>query len=192
LFAAHSSIPFVGIALAVAGIATMIATITRLKATARNSATQFKTGTQSNSWLSDNGLIHGRSHADGGNLLEVEKGELLQVGQDGGRKRVAIVRKERVSEYFDLLDAANRGDRAALAKHAFDLSGANIEVDRATIARRVFNSTSAPSPTPGKDTGRMEQILEKMLAVMMRGETNEHYSSDGRVRRRGSTTTYFK
>jgi len=182
LFSATASIPFVGIALAIAGIATMLATISRLKATAKGS-TQFREGTSDGSWLSDDGLIRGRSHAEGGNLLEVERGELLRVGQDGNKKRVAIVKRENVSKYFDLLDAANRGDDNALARHAFHLSG--MDVDRNAIERRVFSrSDTVVIPS---DNRELEKLLKKVLEKM-----GKETSFDGKVRRSGNNVTYYK
>ena len=184
LFAANSGIPFVGIALAIAGIATMLATISRLKSTARG-ATQFRTG--GGGWLSDDGFIHGKSHAEGGNLLEVERGELMQLGQDGSRKRLSVVRREKVGEYFDLLDAANRGDKKALARHAFELSGG--EVDRGAIAKRVFGSV--PSSSKGSSEN-LRPILERMLQVMTTEKTSEVFDPINKIKRKGNTTTYYR
>jgi len=185
LFAANSGIPFVGIALAIAGIATMLATISRLKSTARG-ATQFRTG--GGGWLSDDGFIHGKSHAEGGNLLEVERGELMQLGQDGSRKRLSVVRREKVGEYFDLLDAANRGDKKALARHAFELSGGG-EVDRGAIAKRVFGSV--PSSSKGSSEN-LRPILERMLQVMTTEKTSEVFDPINKIKRKGNTTTYYR
>jgi tape measure domain-containing protein len=185
LFAAHSGIPFVGIALAIAGIATMLATISRLKSTARG-ATQFRTG--GGGWLSDDGFIHGKSHAEGGNLLEVERGELMQLGQDGSRKRLSVVRREKVGEYFDLLDAANRGDKKALARHAFELSGGG-EVDRGAIAKRVFGSV--PSSSKGSSEN-LRPILERMLQVMTTEKKREEFDPINKIKRKGNTTTYYR
>lgn len=185
LFAANSGIPFVGIALAIAGIATMLATISRLKSTARG-ATQFRTG--GGGWLSDDGFIHGKSHAEGGNLLEVERGELMQLGQDGSRKRLSVVRREKVGEYFDLLDAANRGDKKALARHAFELSGGG-EVDRGAIAKRVFGSV--PSSSKGSSEN-LRPILERMLQVMTTEKTQEVFDPINKIKRKGNTTTYYR
>ena len=185
LFAANSGIPFVGIALAIAGIATMLATISRLKSTARG-ATQFRTG--GGGWLSDDGFIHGKSHAEGGNLLEVERGELMQLGQDGSRKRLSVVRREKVGEYFDLLDAANRGDKKALARHAFELSGGG-EVDRGAIAKRVFGSV--PSSSKGSSEN-LRPILERMLQVMTTEKKREEFDPINKIKRKGNTTTYYR
>ena len=184
LFAANSGIPFVGIALAIAGIATMLATISRLKSTARG-ATQFREG--GGGWITDDGFVHGKTHEQGGVKLEVQKGELVKVGQDGGRKRLSVVRHERVGEYFDLLDAANRGDKKALARHAFELSGG--EVDRGAIAKRVFGSVPSESKANNEN---LRPILERMLQVMTTEKTRESFDPISKIKRKGSTTTYYK
>ena len=38
----------------------------------------------------------------GGNLIEIEKGEIFQVTPDGNRKRFSVVRRENAREYHDL------------------------------------------------------------------------------------------
>ena len=185
LFSAFSSIPLIGIPLAIGAIAAMLAAFSRLKTNAKSSATQFRTG--GGGWLSDDGFIHGKSHAEGGNLLEVERGELMQLGQDGSRKRLSVVRREKVGEYFDLLDAANRGDKKALARHAFELSGG--EVDRGAIAKRVFGSV--PSSSKGSSEN-LRPILERMLQVMTTEKKREEFDPINKIKRKGNTTTYYK
>jgi len=186
LFSAFSSIPLIGIPLAIGAIAAMLAAFARLKTNAKSSATQFRTG--GGGWLSDDGFIHGKSHAEGGNLLEVERGELMQLGQDGSRKRLSVVRREKVGEYFDLLDAANRGDKKALARHAFELSGGG-EVDRGAIAKRVFGSV--PSSSKGSSEN-LRPILERMLQVMTTEKTQEVFDPINKIKRKGNTTTYYR
>jgi len=186
LFSAFSSIPLIGIPLAIGAIAAMLAAFARLKTNAKSSATQFRTG--GGGWLSDDGFVHGKSHAEGGNLLEVERGELMQLGPDGSRKRLSVVRREKVGEYFDLLDAANRGDKKALARHAFELSGGG-EVDRGAIAKRVFGSV--PSSSKGSSEN-LRPILERMLQVMTTEKTSEVFDPINKIKRKGNTTTYYR
>ena len=185
LFSAFSSVPIVGIGLAIGAIALMLTSFARLKANAKGAATQFREG--GGGWLSDDGFIHGKSHAEGGNLLEVERGELMQVGQDGNKKRVSVVRREKVAEYFDLLDAANRGDKKALAKHAFELSGG--EVDRGAISKRVFSVSSSESVRANET---LKPILEKMLHVMTTEKPKDDFDRVNGIKRKGNTITYYK
>ena len=172
----------IGLALAVSAIATMIATIAKIRSSARSvQAPEFGEG--GGGFIQDNGFVTGRSHSDGGNLINIEKGEIFQVGQSGGKKKFSVVRKERVKEYFDLLDAANRGDDEALAKHAMELSG--VEVDRKSVSRRVFE-TSKPVQVDSRNT----KILEKIYAEMTKKK--ESYSPDGKIRKKGNVTSYMK
>lgn len=180
-FSASAPIPFVGVFLAISAIATMLATISKVRNSARSiQPPEFKEGGQG--FIRDDGFVTGKSHSDGGNLINVEGGEIFQVGESGGKKRFSVVRKERVNEYFDLLDAANRGDKKALAIHAFELSG--IEVDRESVARRVF-TTSTPQQQ-SKDTILLQKIYQEMT------KKKESYSPDGKVRKRGNVTSYLK
>jgi tape measure domain-containing protein len=182
-FSATAPIPFVGIALAIGAIATMLATISKVRASARSIQTP-EFGEGGSGFIQDNGFVTGNSHSDGGNLINIEKGEIFQVGKDGGKKKFSVVRKERVKEYFDLLDAANRGDNEALAHHALELSG--IEINRGNVAKRVFDS---PKP---QSSGKSDQtkMLEKIYAEMTKKK--ETYSPDGRVRTKGNRKSYMK
>lgn len=189
-FSASAPIPFVGVALAIAAIATMLATISRVRATVA-AATKFREGGEG--FIKENGIVMGRSHSDGGNLIEIEKGELMQVGQDGSKKRFSVVRKERVAEYFDLLDAANRGDRRALARHAFQLSGMETpDMDHSAITKRLSASSDIIGASgESRDTSRSIFLMERMLEIMIEQSRKEDWSADGKVKRKGNVTTYY-
>jgi len=181
-FSATAPIPFVGIALAIGAIATMLATISKVRASARSiQAPEFGEG--GSGFIQNDGFVTGRSHSDGGNLINIEKGEIFQVGEAGGKKKFSVVRKERVKEYFDLLDAANRGDNQALAKHAMELSG--VEVDRKNVSRRVFE-TSKPVKVDTRNTELLEKIYKEMT------KKKETYSPDGKIRIRGNVRSHIK
>lgn len=121
LFKSLSALPFgTGVPIAIALSATMFAAFAKAKADALR-ATRARYGLSGE--IGKDGLIKGKSHSQGGVNLNVERGELLQVGSDGQRQRIAVVRKERTAQYWDLLDAANRNDRAALIKNALSLGG---------------------------------------------------------------------
>jgi tape measure domain-containing protein len=184
-FSATAPIPFVGIALAIGAIATMLATISKVKASARSIQTP-EFGDGGSGFIQDNGFVTGRSHSDGGNLINIEKGEIFQVGQSGGKKKFSVVRKERVKEYFDLLDAANRGDNEALARHAMDLSG--VEVDRKAVSRRVFDSPKSAN-TDSTNTKLLERV-DKIYKEMTKKK--ETYSPDGKIRIRGNVRSKMK
>lgn len=101
IFKALSAIPFVGIPLAIATIATMFAAFASVKANAARAA-KFKQGGQGR--VDKSGVVVGPSHDRGGVPLEVEGGEFF--GTDG--KRFAVVKKHLTGKHFDLLDAINR------------------------------------------------------------------------------------
>lgn len=109
-----------GIPIAIGLIAAMFGAFAKAKSDALR-ATRARYGLSGQ--IGKDGLIKGKSHSQGGVSLNVERGELLQVGSDGQRQRIAVVRKERTAQYWDLLDAANRNDRAALIKNALSLGG---------------------------------------------------------------------
>jgi hypothetical protein len=180
----------VGVALAIAAIATMLSTISRVRASFA-AAAKFREG--GSGFIEDNGFVTGRSHSDGGNLIEIEKGELMQVGQDGSKKRFSVVRKERVAEYFDLLDAANRGDRRALARHAFQLSGMETpDMDHSAITKRLSASSDmAGASGESRDNSRSVFLMERMLEIMIEQARKEDWSPDGKIKRKGNVTTHY-
>ena len=188
LFNAFSAVPFAGIALAIGAIATMVATIAKLRNTARQ-ATQFRTG--GGGFMDDDNFIaKGRAHESGGNLIEIEKGEVFQVTPDGGRKRFSVVRRENAREYHDLLDAANRGDKKALAYHAFALSGGELpEIDHAAMTKQVFGS-SIPGPSKGSSEGDKNTVLLQKIFDLLHGETSRE-RFDGNISRKGNTTKRY-
>lgn len=188
LFSAFSAVPFAGIALAIGAIATMVATIAKLRNTARQ-ATQFRTG--GGGFMDDESFMaKGRAHESGGNLIEIEKGEVFQVTPDGGRKRFSVVRRENAREYHDLLDAANRGDKKALAYHAFALSGGELpEIDHAAMTKQVFGS-SIPGPSKGSSESDKNTMLLQKIFDLLHGETSRE-RFDGNVSRKGNTTKRY-
>jgi len=189
-FSSSARVPFVGVALAISAIATMLSTISRVRASFA-AAAKFREG--GSGFIEDNGFVTGRSHSDGGNLIEIEKGELMQVGQDGSKKRFSVVRKERVAEYFDLLDAANRGDRRALARHAFQLSGMETpDMDHSAITKRLSASSDmAGASGESRDNSRSVFLMERMLEIMIEQARKEDWSADGKIKRKGNVTTHY-
>lgn len=208
IFKALSPLGPFGVGLAIASIATMFFAFAKAKADALK-ATKARYGLSG--FIDEKGLVHGRSHAQGGQHLEVEGGELLQVADDGGRKRVAVVRHERVREYMDLLDAANTGDKERLAAHAFSLAGIDPRTVTATdaqaaivyhipetrreqitrtVERRTLKTT-VNTNTTAADT-RTAALLEAILHEMRKGNFEpERWTADGKTRMRGNVKTKF-
>ena len=200
IMAAWSSVPFVGVVLAIAQIASMLAFITSVKARSRQIAAIARHGMDG--FLDGDSIVRGRLHGHGGHMLEVESGELVQVGDDGGRRRVQVVRRERTSEYFDLLKAANKGSREEVAKAAMRVAGvasmprhtrerllnyyiataglspmlAAPVLDRDAMRGRVLPPVNITVNTGGE---RTNAILEQILRVMSSGQGGDTYLSDG-------------
>lgn len=198
--------PF-GVAAAIASIGVMFAAFAKSKADALK-ATRARYGLSG--FVDGQGIVHGRSHAQGGQHLEVERGEMIQVGDDGTRRRVEVVRRERARQYFDLLRAANDGDQKAIARHAFSLAGIDPDRVNATDAQAVIRY-SIPRVQMDSLKGRLESVttnntsttiinqpdtrqaalLEAILYEMKRGRDGERWSADGRVKLKGSVRTTY-
>lgn len=198
--------PF-GVAAAIASIGVMFAAFAKAKADALK-ATRARYGMSG--FIDSDGIVHGKTHAQGGQHLEVERGELMQVMQDGTRKRVEVVRRENAHKYFDLLRAANSGDKDAIAKHAFALAGIDPEAASATDAQSVIRmtvprfqqdnlaprmeaSTTNNTSTTIINTGdaRQAAILEAILYELKQGRKSEQWTGDGKTRIRGNVRTTF-
>lgn len=198
--------PF-GVAAAIASIGVMFAAFAKSKADALK-ATRARYGMSG--FIDGRGIVHGKSHAQGGQHIEVERGELIQIGDDGSRRRLEVVRRERARQYFDLLRAANEGDQKALARHAFSLAGIDPDRVSATDAQAVIRY-NVPRVQQDSLNGRLEAVttnnnsttiinqpdarqaalLEAILYEMKRGRDGERWSADGKTRIKGTVRTTF-
>lgn len=198
--------PF-GVAAAIASIGVMFAAFAKSKADALK-ATRARYGMSG--FIDGRGIVHGKSHAQGGQHLEVERGELIQIGDDGSRRRLEVVRRERARQYFDLLRAANEGDQKAIARHAFSLAGIDPDRVSATDAQAVIRY-NVPRVQQDSLNGRLESVttnntsttiisqpdtrqaalLEAILYEMKRGRDGERWSADGKTRIKGTVRTTF-
>ena len=198
--------PF-GVAAAIASTGLMFAAFAKAKSDALK-ATRARYGMSG--FIDSDGIVHGKTHAQGGQHLEVERGELIQIGDDGSRRRLEVVRRERARQYFDLLRAANEGDQKALARHAFSLAGIDPDRVSATDAQAVIRY-NVPRVQQDSLNGRLEAVttnnnsttiinqpdtrqaalLEAILYEMKRGRDGERWSADGRVKLKGSVRTTY-
>lgn len=206
-----SNIPFgLGLVLAFAQAATIVAFMANIRNQAKAiSGQKFRHG--GSGYVTENGLIVGPSHQAGGVHFEAEGGEIVQVGDDGGRRRLSIVKRERVRDYFDLLDAANRNDKDAMREHALNLAGPEsdytlpymsvgegitpekVEIDRGAMQKHLFGE-SGKEPQDNRqieELRRSNQLLEKMLRVMLAEKDREQWTPDGKTRIRGNIRTTF-
>ena len=220
IFKSLSGLPFgAGIPIAIALSGLMIGFFIKSKVDAAKAA---KARYGKSGFLSKDGVVEGRYHSQGGQMLEVERGEIVQVGDDGKRKRVEVVRRERVTEYMDLLSAANSGDRQAIALQALKL--AEIETLPAHIQNKIFASvaagrdiSTARADVPrirqrkvsnlvlGKaketisvrvegadNSGRTNELLERLIRVVMDSGNVERWAPDGRTKIKGNTKTTYR
>lgn len=102
----------VGLALSIAGIASLIAVMSSIRQRARaiSGGGQFREG--GGGKVDKHGVVRGKRHEQGGVIVpEYEDGEFFN--SDG--ERFAVVNRKMTAEHFELLDAVNRDDRPAMA-----------------------------------------------------------------------------
>ena len=122
LIKSWSSIPFgIGLLAAAAQIAAIFALMASIRSRAKAiSSSKARYGKEG--FLTSTGIVDGKTHSQGGEKLEVERGELVQVVQDGSRKKVHVVRRENARKYNKLLTAANEGKDEAVIRAAFEMA----------------------------------------------------------------------
>ena len=189
LFKSWSTLPFgVGLLAAAAQIATVIALISSVRARARalSQPLQFRTGGEIG--IKD-GVLVGPSHERGGIPIEAEGGEFTT--SDG--KRLSIVNRRMTEKHFDLLQAINKDDRRAIARHALGLSP-QIEVDREAVNKRLFGDGSQVIAISDPDVSRkLDQLIrvqEMQLKQMMSAGERPQWI-DGKTERKGNRTTTY-
>lgn len=216
LFKSLSSLPFgLGVPIAIALSAAMIGFFIKSKVDASKAA-RARHG--KSAFVTPTGLVEGRTHGQGGNLLEIERGEVVQVGDDGSRRRLEVVKRERVREYMDLLQAANAGDRKRLAIEALKLADIRTlppavmreifpipatstaradspQISRKKVMRRVFGDGKAQAINVTVDgsagTDRTNHLLEQLIRLHMNSANGERWSPDGKTKFKGSTKTKY-
>lgn len=189
IFKSLSSIPFVGVPLAIATIATMFGAfaVTKVKAfQAIKAGQQFRYG----------GDIDGKSHEAGGVRYYSEDGRNIEL--EGGE---FVVRKDKRRKYGGLLDAMNSGDFKGLTiadvglKSLFDDLG--ISLDTETIGDVVADSRTLENlkntvkidvNNPSDVWRRMDASLE-FLARSRRDEVEKWEDDEFYYTRRGTKTT---
>jgi tape measure domain-containing protein len=214
LFKSLSAIPFgAGIPIAIALSGLMLGFFIKSKVDAAKAA---KARFGATGFIGNDGIVKGKYHTHGGETLKVERGEMVQVGDDGARKRVEVVRRERVTEYMDLLQAANKGDRQELALQALKLAdierlpdnvkgqllqGANIgepftrgpEIRQRRTTALVFGKgkTAVNVRIEGNDSARTNELMEALLREVTRQGKAPRWSPDGKTKIVGNTKTNY-
>ncbi len=145
----------VGLALSIAGIASLIAVMSSIRQRARaiSGGGQFRKG--GGGYVDQHGVIIGPSHERGGvKVPEYEGGEFF--ASDG--ERFAVVNRKMTAEHFDLLDAVNRDDRPAMAAALRSLVENKTEKRTDTTTER--NAVKVLERTT--DTVRVVERLEEI------------------------------
>lgn len=122
IYKSYSTIPFVGIPLAIGVIATMFGAFIAAKARAAQ-ATKLKHGGEGR--VDGDGIIVGASHDIGGVGIEAEGGEFF--GTDG--RRFGVVNKKMTAKHFDLISAINKDDRGKMREALERLAGPTMRRD---------------------------------------------------------------
>lgn len=186
LIQSWSTLPFgIGLIAAAAQIAGLIAFIASTKSKAR-AISKARYGTSG--YIDEQGIVHGQYHEHGGHLLEVEKDEMVQVGQDGSRKRIEVVRRERVREYMDLLTAANKGDKKELVLQALKL--ADIRSLPPSVQKEIFGTIRENETTnTATETVREAQRFERSVRDSIRASTANITTNNNSSTRETSAVT---
>jgi hypothetical protein len=116
IFKAHSGIPFVGVALAIAAAATMVATFlgikNSLKAATQTQAPQFKKG----GGLDLMDVLSGASSHERGGVDVVDSKSGKKLAELEGDEKLFVINKGSAQKYTDALEAINNDDRKQLAR----------------------------------------------------------------------------
>ena len=122
IYKTYSTIPYVGIPLAIAVIATMFGAFIAAKSRAAQ-ASKLKHGGEGR--VDGDGIIVGASHDAGGVGIEAEGGEFF--GTDG--RRFGVVNKKMTAKHFDLISAINKDDRGKMREALERLTGPTMRRD---------------------------------------------------------------
>lgn len=189
LYKTWSTLPFgVGLIAAAAQVASLIALIASVRARARalSAPQQFRQGGEI---AVKNGVLVGPSHEGGGIPIEAEGGEFTTT--DG--KRLSIVNKKMTDRHFDLLQAINKDDRRAIARHALALSP-EIEIDRKKVNARLFGDSqsggTAYDPDISRKLDQLIQVQQRQLQYMIE-ESRRPRPLDEKTIQQGNRTTRF-
>ena len=152
IYKSFSSIPIVGIPLAIGMIATMFGAFIAAKTRAAQAA-KFKHGGEGR--VDGNSIIVGASHDTGGVGIEAEGGEYF--GTDG--KRFGIVNKKMTAKHFNLIQAINKDDKGRMAQALEALTRPNLRHDAALSAAGAGGSIAIIG---GGEDRKTHKLLQKI------------------------------
>ena len=150
----------VGIALSLAGIATLFATMASVRSRARAiNAGQFRKGGEG--YVDGDGIVRGPSHEGGGvKIAEVEGEEFFTSDGD----RFAVVNRKMTAKHFALLSAVNRDDRPAMRSalaQLVDLPKMNVQA----VGRDITYKSETVTGTDGFDAQERRTIINLLKKV---------------------------
>lgn len=171
-----SSLSPIGWVLGIAQIGAMFAAFAAARAKARATVTARHGASGS---VGEDGVIVGPSHEGGGVPLEVEGREFFATnGQQFG-----VVNRKMTDKHFDLLQAINRDDRAAMAEHLEQLTQPKFGLK--TEAFGVSDSSSAPNGSSDGGNSEGAALLKK---IERNTAQKEYVAGNYRIIKRGNQT----
>jgi hypothetical protein len=193
IFKGFSSIPIVGVPLAIAAIGLMLGAFAKAKIDAFK-ATKFREGGSGR--VNEDGVIVGPSHDNGGvTVPEYEGGEFFT--SDGNR--FAVVNRKMTGKHFDLLRAINHDEKPEIARLALELSGAGgstpIRFDSSTGTRIETQKAQTAGVKQNreldelKESNKLLRENNRLLSKMLKGKDSDMIVGKSLVKRRGNTTT---
>ena len=187
IFSAYASIPFVGIALAVAQIAAMFGFIASFKARAAAISGSYGEGGEAS--VSGDSIVSGPSHAGGGVGIEVEGGEFMT--SDG--KRISIVNKKMTRQHFGLLKAVNRNDVPGMVAEVSKLAEAKgIPGPSLNYAAAGAGSSSTTATAAKQSLEEVKQLkeanrnLREMVGQLKKETGTVQHAGGVRIETRGN------
>ena len=180
IYKSYSTIPFVGIPLAIGVIATMFGAFIAAKTRAAQAA-KFKHGGEGR--VDGNSIIVGASHDTGGVGIEAEGGEFF--GTDG--KRFGVVNKKMTAKHFDLIDAINRDDRGKMREALERLTGPTMLRDAVLNAAGASGGMIAVIGGGDKKTHSLLKDIKEKTSKTVTVEGQPVEERDGHHPRRRRT-----
>lgn len=195
IFKAHAGIPFVGVALAIAAAATMVATFlgikNSLKAATQTQAPSFAKGGQLD--LLDS-LKGASPHSRGGvNVIDSKSGRKL--AELEGDEKLFIVNKGSSQKYSPLLDAINEDQLSGMSRaqlsRLLSPMGIKLDTDLSSQIVRQAEGAAASRERAYSSIADLQQLglltsMNDHLAVIAENSTSTEHGTDYRVERFGS------
>lgn len=188
VFQSVAAIPFVGVALGAALVATMVGSFVAAKAKVLQNIKNQK---------AEKGLfkvLKGKRHSEGGidvgHGIEAEDGEAMGILSRSATRSFG-------SAYEAFTNAANKGDRRTMAKVAAGLAG--FDIDRNTAkdlggkeAKIVQLKTEVNASLQSEELKENNRLLRKVLKAQKGAKTSTEYRGDRKIIRTGSSTRIIK